>query len=108
MYVSRMGRRLRFTSIAEFSGWDEDAVAEDCVRVLRHRAESLFPKATVGRDNTADVEKPRVLQAEARCRTQSVLEHKDVAALALIASATSIASPTSDFVRPYIFAVNSL
>ena len=50
MYVSRMGSRLRFTSIAEFSGWDEDAVAEDCVRVLRHRAESLFPKATVGRE----------------------------------------------------------
>ena len=45
-----MGSRLRFTSIAEFSGWDEDAVADDCVRVLRHRAESLFPKATVGRE----------------------------------------------------------
>ena len=50
MYVSRMGSRLRFTSIAEFSGWEEDAVAEDCVDVLRHRAESLFPAATKGRD----------------------------------------------------------
>ena len=50
MYVSRMGSRLRFTSIAEFSGWDEDDVAEDCVAVLRHRAESLFPEATVGRE----------------------------------------------------------
>ena len=44
-----MGTRLRFTSIAEFSGFDEDALAPDCVRTLRHRAESLFPGATVGR-----------------------------------------------------------
>ena len=50
MYVSRMGKRLRFTSIAEFAGWEEDHVAEDCVQVLRHRAESLFPAATVGRE----------------------------------------------------------
>lgn len=50
MYVSRMGNRLRFTSIAEFAGWGEDEVAEDCVAVLRHRAETLFPAATVGRE----------------------------------------------------------
>ena len=50
MYVSRFGARLRFTSIAEFAGWAEDQPAEDCVRVLRHRAESLFPDATVGRE----------------------------------------------------------
>lgn len=48
MYVSRFGSRLRFTSIAEFAGWDEDAIADDCVRVLRHRAEALFPAATKG------------------------------------------------------------
>lgn len=50
MYVSRMGQRLRFTSIAEFSGWDEDKQADDCIATLRHRAETLFPAATVGRD----------------------------------------------------------
>ena len=50
MYVSRLGSRLRFTSIAEFAGWDEDAIADDCVRVLRHRAESLFPEVTRGKE----------------------------------------------------------
>ena len=49
MYVSRLGSRLRFTSIAEFAGWDEDAIADDCVSVLRHRAEALFPAATKGK-----------------------------------------------------------
>lgn len=35
--------RIRFTSIAEFAGWNERSVTASCVQVLRNRIQSVFP-----------------------------------------------------------------
>lgn len=73
MYVSRLGHRLRFTSIAEFSGWDEDVPADDCVRVLRHRAEvsgewngRIGPRQREGDEATPSL---RLMEAAIACDT---------------------------------------
>eukprot|EP00658_Telonema_sp_P-2_P066032 TRINITY_DN55148_c0_g1_i1.p1 TRINITY_DN55148_c0_g1~~TRINITY_DN55148_c0_g1_i1.p1 ORF type:complete len:293 (+),score=68.75 TRINITY_DN55148_c0_g1_i1:257-1135(+) len=44
MYVSRLGDRIRYTSIAEFAGWDEDHVNRSCIDTVRERASLMFPK----------------------------------------------------------------
>ena len=44
MYVSRLGTRVRFTSIAEFGGWDEDHITPSCIQTVRERAATIFPE----------------------------------------------------------------
>eukprot|EP00928_Gymnodinium_smaydae_P072572 TRINITY_DN55912_c0_g1_i1.p1 TRINITY_DN55912_c0_g1~~TRINITY_DN55912_c0_g1_i1.p1 ORF type:complete len:508 (+),score=26.81 TRINITY_DN55912_c0_g1_i1:51-1574(+) len=42
--VDGPGTRLRFTTIAEFAGWDEKRVTPACVEVLKRRARAFYPE----------------------------------------------------------------